>query len=56
VAPELCVEIWSLDNSDKEMQEKKALYFEKGATEAWFCDTDGKTQFFRLNGNWQILI
>jgi len=28
------------------MIEKKALYFEAGAKEVWFCDGDGRLFFF----------
>jgi len=28
------------------MQEKKMLYFEAGAKEAWICDEDGSIEFY----------
>ena len=34
-APEICVEIVSPSNSKTEMQQKTALYLEKGAEEVW---------------------
>jgi Uma2 family endonuclease len=45
-APEICVEIISAGNSQKEMLEKRALYFESGAKEVWLCDEDGTMSFF----------
>lgn len=45
-APEICVEVISPRNSEKEMQEKMALYFDAGATEVWLCDDDGTLRFF----------
>ncbi len=45
-APEICVEVLSPDNSRREMKEKKALYFAAGAEEVWFCDRQGRMQFF----------
>ena len=46
VAPEICVEVFSPDNSLREMKEKRALYFEAGAEEVWFCRRDGRMEFF----------
>lgn len=45
-APEICVEVLSLDNTRAEMAEKKALYFAAGAKEVWFCAVDGGMAFF----------
>ncbi len=45
-APEICVEVISPSNSRREMREKKALYFEAGAEEVWFCHRDGRMEFF----------
>ena len=45
-APEICVEIISAGNTQKEMIEKRALYFEAGAKEVWLCDEDGAMSFF----------
>ena len=45
-APEICVEVLSPDNTRREMDEKKALYFAAGAEEVWFCDKQGRMQFF----------
>jgi len=32
-----------------EMKEKRALYFEAGAEEVWFCRRDGRMEFFRTS-------
>ena len=45
-APEICVEVLSPDNTRREMQEKKALYFAAEAREVWFCDRQGRMKFF----------
>ena len=45
-APEICVEVLSPDNTRKEMDEKKMLYFAAGAEEVWFCDKLGRMKFF----------
>jgi Uma2 family endonuclease len=45
-SPEICVEILSPRNTRKEIEEKKALYFNAGAREVWLCDATGKMQFF----------
>jgi Uma2 family endonuclease len=49
-APELCVEVVSPSNSAAEINEKKGLYFAKGAKEVWLCDEDGRVQFFTVEG------
>lgn len=46
IAPEICVEVLSDSNTQKEMREKRALYFEAGAKEVWICDEQGGMQFF----------
>lgn len=45
-APEICVEVASESNTDREFAEKRALYFEAGAQEVWFCDLMGNMEFF----------
>lgn len=45
-APELCVEVLSPANTESEMQEKMALYFDAGALEVWLCDELGRMTFF----------
>ncbi len=44
-APEICVEVLSPDNTDAEMREKTALYFDAGAEEVWLCSEKGKVTF-----------
>jgi Uma2 family endonuclease len=44
-APEICVEVISPSNSEKEICEKTALYFDAGAKEVWHCGTFGKMTF-----------
>jgi Uma2 family endonuclease len=46
-APDICIEILSPSNSASEIDDEKcALYFDAGATEAWVCDLDGSISFF----------
>lgn len=44
-APPVCIEVLSPSNSEREMQEKAALYFAAGAEEVWLCATDGAMRF-----------
>ena len=46
IAPEICVEVLSMSNSDGEMKEKRKLYFEQGAKEVWICDEYGNMSFY----------
>ena len=46
-APEICVEVLSPDNTDAEMREKTALYFDAGAKEVWICAMSGAMSFLR---------
>lgn len=46
VAPEICVEVISMSNSNAEMKEKRKLYFEQGAEEVWICDEYGTVTFY----------
>ena len=46
IAPEICVEVISPTNTKQEMDNKRALYFEAGADEVWFCDQHGVLHFF----------
>jgi Uma2 family endonuclease len=45
-APEICVEVVSSSNTQRELVEKKQLYFAAGAEEVWFCHRDGQMEFF----------
>jgi Uma2 family endonuclease len=49
-SPELCVEVVSPSNSEEEIQEKMALYFDAGAKEVWVCGVFGKMDFFGAGG------
>jgi Uma2 family endonuclease len=49
-APEICVEVLSPGNSDAEIEEKIALYFEAGAGEVWICGIFGDMKFFSAAG------
>ena len=44
-APEICVEVVSPSNTEVELREKMALYFDAGAREVWFCAVNGKVRF-----------
>ncbi len=50
VAPEICVEVLSMSNSDKEIVGKRKLYFKRGAVEVWTCDSYGEMRFFDAGG------
>ena len=45
-SPEICVEVLSPSNTDAEIQEKMALYFDAGAREVWLCAESGGVNFF----------
>jgi Uma2 family endonuclease len=45
-APEICIEVMSESNTQKEMAEKRELYFEVGAKEVWLCSENGEMRFF----------
>ena len=49
-APELCVEVLSPSNSPQEMEEKRELYFARGAQEVWLCDEQGALRFYDCTG------
>jgi Uma2 family endonuclease len=44
--PEICVEVLSPRNTKREIDEKKALYFDAGAREVWVCEESGEVNFF----------
>ena len=46
IAPEICIEVMSRSNSTDEIEEKKKLYFERGAVEVWVCTLKGKLRFY----------
>src|SRR5258705_5153679 len=45
-APEICVEVISPSNTEAEIEEKKALYFDAGVKEVWLCSASGAMSFF----------
>jgi Uma2 family endonuclease len=45
-APEICIEVLSPSNTQSEIDEKRVLYFDAGATEVWICNLDGSMSFF----------
>jgi Uma2 family endonuclease len=49
-APEIVVEVLSDSNTLAEMEEKKALYFERGSREFWLCRQDGELELFDRQG------
>jgi Uma2 family endonuclease len=50
-APEVCVEVRSPRETDAELREKAALYFDAGAQEVWICSQDGAMTFLRAGDN-----
>lgn len=54
IAPEICVEVLSESNTDKEMLTKRKLYFESGAYEVWICDQNGNMKFYNKTGQLKI--
>ena len=46
-APEIGVEVLSPSNTEAEIREKTALYFDAGAQEVWTCADSGAMTFFR---------
>jgi Uma2 family endonuclease len=45
-APEICVEVVSPGNTNAELREKTALYFDAGAREVWLCAGNGIMSFY----------
>lgn len=43
--PEICIEVISPSNTEVELQEKMALYFDAGAQEVWLCSGSGAMRF-----------
>lgn len=44
--PEICVEVLSPSNTEAEISEKMALYFDAGAREVWICDSFGAVTLY----------
>jgi Uma2 family endonuclease len=53
-APEICVEVMSPSNSEAEMREKMALYFDAGAKAVWLCSENGVLSFFNPGATWPM--
>jgi len=49
-APEICVEVVSPSNSKREMEEKAALYFARGAQEVWIVSESGDVKVYGPEG------
>ncbi|OQW95671.1 MAG: hypothetical protein BWK79_01630 [Beggiatoa sp. IS2] len=49
IAPEICIEVQSLSNTQDEMIDKRKLYFEAGAKEVWLCKS-GDMTFYNYQG------
>jgi Uma2 family endonuclease len=45
-APEICVDVIWPSNTEAELREKMALYFDAGAKEVWLCAENGAIRFF----------
>lgn len=50
IAPEICIEVLSFNNTNNEIEEKRALYVSAGAIEFWVCDENGNMAFFDAKG------
>jgi Uma2 family endonuclease len=50
IAPEVCVEVLSPSNQPGEIEQRKRLFFEKGALEFWHCGLNGEISFFDPGG------
>jgi len=50
VAPEICIEVLSEENTDAEIDEKRTVYVEAGADEVWTCDENGRMTFYDAEG------
>jgi Uma2 family endonuclease len=49
-APDICVEVLSPGNTEAEIREKVALYFDAGAREVWLCAASGVMEFVAADG------
>lgn len=45
-APEICLEVRSPNDTEAEVREKMALYFDAGAGEVWLCSQSSGMRFF----------
>ncbi|HLC17161.1 MAG TPA: Uma2 family endonuclease [Thermodesulfovibrionia bacterium] len=49
-APEVCIEIVSPSNTEREIKEKINLYLSKGALEVWVCEESGHVLLYGYKG------
>jgi len=47
-APDICIEVLSPSNTQREIEEKMALYFDAGAKEVWVCSRSGAMRFYEF--------
>lgn len=50
IAPEICVEVVSYSNTQREIRGKSKLYFDAGALEVWHCAENGTMTFYSPSG------
>ena len=50
IAPEICVEVVSYSNTQREIRGKSKLYFDAGAQEVWHCAENGAMTFYSPAG------
>ena len=50
IAPEICVEVVSYSNTQREIRGKSKLYFDAGALEVWHCAENGAMTFYSPAG------
>jgi Uma2 family endonuclease len=50
IAPQLCVEVVSLENFDDELERKRILYLDVGAEEVWNYHDSGGLRFYNRSG------
>ena len=49
-SPEIVIEVLSPSNAAKEIRDKRATVFARGAKEFWVCEEDGTLRFFGRRG------
>ena len=51
MAQQIAVEALCDSNTRREIEEKRAFYFARGAEEFWLCDVEGRLTFFTPDGS-----
>ena len=46
LSPEICVDVILAHYSERDVMQRKVLYFEAGAEEVWLCSENGEMRFF----------